>query len=191
MMAKDKRKFSEGKRVFVISLTGYAQGEPKFTKQEGPIKSWESRGDVMVYFDMYAQIGIGITKIVIPKEYLELSGTSRGTVNVASGEMELKIQETLTVFTSKVHDEDHKWGTLELNIEVSENLNEEPVFPMTVGPVSGVGTGALEGVILEGVDQIWKRVDCAEASDWGFAVNYARVGYIIGWPSEVRSWPPK
>lgn len=190
-MAKDNRKFSEEKKVFVLSLTGYGKGEPKFYKKEGPIGYFESPGDVMVYFDMYIHIGRGTTKIVIPKEYLEYSGTAHGTINDASGEMELAIHETITVFTSKSHDEDHKWGTLELNIEVSENVKKGMTFPATVGPVSGVGAGALEGVMVEGVDQIWGRVDCAEATDWGFAVKYARVGYIIGWPPEVRSWPPK
>ena len=190
-MAEDNRKFSEGKRVFVLSLTGYGKGEPKYAKREGQIAFFEGHGDAMVYVDMYIQIGRGTTKIVIPKEYWEFSSSAHGTINAASGEMELAMQETIEIFTSKSHDEDHKWGTLKLNIEVSENLNQEPVFPMTVGPVSGVGTGALEGVTVEGVDQIWKRVDCAEATDWGFAVNYARVGVIIGWPLEVRSWPPK
>ena len=83
-------------------------------------------------------------KIVIPKEYLEYAGAlARGTVNKASGEMELEIQETIEIFTSKSHSESSKWGTLELHIKAKENLNQEPIFPATIGEVSGHGTGAL------------------------------------------------
>ena len=190
-MTEENKRVSEEKRVFVISLTGYGKGEPKLFKREDQIFSFESHGEAMVYIDMYMQIGKGIKIIAIPKEYLEYTGTARGTINRASGEMKLEMQETIEIFTSKSHSEEHKWGTLELNIEVSEILNQELVFPATIGEVSGCGTGALEGAIVEGVDQIWRKVDCAEAIDWGYAVNYARVGTIIGWPPEVRSWPPK
>ena len=191
-MTEEKKRVSEAKKDFVLSLTGYGKGEPEIVKQEGQLRFFEDKGKLMVYIDMYIQIGKGTNKIVIPKEYLEYVGAlSRGTVNVASGEMELEIQETIEIFTSKSHSEGCKWGTLELHIKARENLNQEPVFPATIGEVSGCGTGALEGAIVEGIDHLWKKVDCAKAIDWGYAVNYARVGVIIGWPLEVGSWPPQ
>lgn len=191
MVEKSKR-VSEAKKYFVLSLIGYGKGEPKIAKRDGHIIYYEVKDSLMVYFDMYIQIGKGTKKIVIHKDYLEYAGaSSQGTVNVASGDMELEIQETIEIFTSKIHKEDCKWGTLKLRIKARENLNQEPTFPANIGSVSGFGAGALEGVSVEGVDQLWRKVDCPEATDWGYAVNYARVGTIKGWPSEVTSWPPK
>lgn len=190
-MPEENRGFSVAKRDFVLSLTGYGKGEPKIVKREGQIIFFEGKGHSMVYIDMYVQIGKGTNKIVIPKEYLNYaSASTHGTIDNASGEMELEIQETIEIFTSKSQNEGSKWGTLELNIKARENLKQEPVFPATIGEVSGCGTGTLEGAIVEGIDQLWKKVDCAEAIDWGYAVNYARVGVITGWPPEVGSWPP-
>lgn len=192
LMTKENRRVSKEKKEFVLSLTGYAKGEPKIAKREGQILFFEVKGSLMVYFDMYIQIGKGKTKILIPKEYLEYPGAiSHATVNIATGEMEIEIQETIEIFTSKSHNEGCKWGTLELHIKARENISQEPVFPATIGKVSGCGTGALKGATVEGIDQLWRKVDCAEATKWGYAVNYARVGVITGWPLEVTSWPPK
>ena len=193
-MAEENKNVSEEKKDFVLSLIGYGKGEPKIAPRKEKIVSFEQKVSLMVYFERYIQIGKGTTKIVIPKEYIKYAGAlSRGIVNTISGEMDLQIQETIEVYTSKSNSKNSKWGTLELNIKVKENISKEPVFPITIGKVTGYGTGALKGAIVEGVDKLWKKVDCAEATNWGwgYAVNYARVGTIIGWPLEVTSWPPK
>ena len=191
MTRENKRGLKENKG-FVMSLIGYGKGNPEIAKREGQIIHFKAKKGNFVCVDIYIEIGEGAKKIIVSKDYLEYAiSSNHTTVNAKSGAMEIEIRETVEIFTSKSHKERCKWGTLELHIKAKENINQEPEFPATIGTFSGCGIGALKSAKVKGVDQLWKKVDCPEATNWGYAVNYARVGSITGWPSEVTSWPPK
>ena len=194
LIAKKTKSISKTRKYLVVSLTGYGKKEPRIANKKEKIISFNQKTSSMNYFERFIQIGKGTTKIVIPKEYIKyVHALSRGIVNTITGQLDLEIQETIEIYTSKKHNKDSKWGTLELKIKVKEDLSKEPIFPVTVGKVKGHGTGALKGAIVEGVDKLWKKVECADATNWGwgYAVNYVREGTITEWPPEVTSWPPK
>ena len=188
-MTKRSKVVVKGRKFFILSLTGYSRGETELIKRN---KQYVHRRNKKGLFaiDIYIEIGKGKNKIVIPKEYLEYSNSSYTIINIKTGDFDIRIQETVKIFTSsQEHDENSLWGTLALSLRVKENLNKDPEFFTKIGTVKGYGTGALERAQIVGRDELWKKFDWAEAPR-GFAINYARVGSITGWPSEVKSWPP-
>ncbi len=189
-MTGNPKKIVKARKFFVLSLTGYSRGESEIVKRDRQYVHRRNKKGLFV-LDIYIEIGKRKNKIVIPKEYLEYSNSSCSIINMKTGDFYIRIQETVKIFTSSEgHDENSLWGTLALSLRVKENLNKDPEFFTKIGTVRGYGTGALKRAQIIGRDELWKKINWPEAPR-GFAINYARVGSIIGWPSEIKSWPPK
>jgi hypothetical protein len=179
-------------KSFILSLIGYGKGDGKKTKSKlsDGTPSTLTRGTTFVVLDIYIEIGKDAEKIRISKDYLEYDALMAGNLDPKSGKFEIEIEETTSIFLSPtIHKKDTLWGSIKLSLEVKENILEDIKFFTKVGSFTGIGTGSLEGVRLKGTDEFWKQIDCQE-SPYGYAVNYARIGTIENWPSNITSWPP-
>lgn len=189
-MSERSKAIVKGRKSFVLSLTGYSQKESEIVKRDRHFIHRRNKKGLFA-LDIRIEIGKGRSKILIPKEYLEYSSSSYSIIDVKTGDIKIRIEETVKIFTSSAkHDQTSLWGALALSLDVNENLEKDPGFFTKIGTVKGYGTGALEGAQIDGRDELWKKFDFQEAPR-GYAVNYARVGSITGWPSEIKSWPPK
>jgi hypothetical protein len=186
--------------AITVSLSGYTTADKKeYEKMKqylmnpndksSPEKIAISSKNKFAVLDISVEICDGTKKITIPKQYLEYSASSNAEIT-KSGDLTGEIEETITIYTSpNIHEEDTLWAALNLTIKFKENLVKEMSFPFEAGSFTGTGSGALEGVSMEGIDKIMKDFECAE-SPTGWGAGYARIGFIKGWPLEVTSWPP-
>jgi hypothetical protein len=188
------------RQAFVVSLSGYASGDNKDHEKikqylknsddkSSPEKLAFSSKNKFTVVDIYVEICDGPQKITIPKQYLEYSASNEIEIT-KQGDMTGAIEETIQIYTSPdVHNKDTFWAGLNLSIKFKENLKKEMTFPVEVGIFTGTGTGALIRASMDGIDNILNDFECAE-SITGWGVNYARIGFVRGWPPEVISWPP-
>jgi hypothetical protein len=188
-MTERSKTIVKGRKSFVLSLTGYSQKESEIVKRDRHFIHRRNKKGLFV-LDIRIEIGKGRSKILIPKEYLEYKSSSYSIIDVKTGEIKIRIEETVKIFTSSTEHETSPWGALALSLDVNENLEKDQGFFTKIGTVKGYGTGALEGAQINGRDELWKKFDFQEAPR-GYAVNYARLGSITGWSSEIKSWPPK
>lgn len=157
--------------------------------KSNPEKITYCNKDKFVILDIYVEIGDGKQKITVPKEYIEYSDRSKGEIT-KTGNLTGEIEEAIKIYkSSSSYDKENLWAILKLSIKFKENIKKEMTLPLEAGSFTGIGTGALEGALMGGIDKIMKDFECAE-SPTGWGATYARIGFIKGWPPDVISWPP-
>jgi len=158
----------------ILHANGYLVGSPD-EKWASPVLPPPDGCAVWHYINAPfnpTNVTLVIDGTTIPYSRLVYTAAISGNINWLNDQQtEWKVDETVTIYTSSA--KTTVWGTLEMRTVSHSYFSPTPTLGMVVGSFVGHGTGALEGVKVQG--------DCSAIRILGVTTR-VRGGIAMGWP---------